>query len=147
MCDTAAAHVADFVFVGFTCGTCGRDHLHKRWFVIFLVDVAGFHAIGKVDGTVFRAERKAHGKTDTFACNGSFAIDTFTVFRAFFYNIVGNGFDIMDHGFVRGFKSDLCYFCKNFPSDLFYWCVKISHRCSPLQNKLIKCFPRTFYPS
>ena len=48
MCDTAAAHVADFVFVGFACGTCGRDHLHKRWFIIFLVNVAGLHAIGKV---------------------------------------------------------------------------------------------------
>ena len=67
MCDTAAAHVADFVFVGFACGTCGRDHLHKRWFIIFLVNVAGLHAIGKVDGTIFRAEGKPHGKTDTFA--------------------------------------------------------------------------------
>ena len=66
MCDTAAAHVADFVFVGFACGTCGRDHLHKRWFIIFLVNVAGLHAIGKVDGTIFRAEGKSHGQTDTF---------------------------------------------------------------------------------
>ena len=96
MCDTAAAHVADFVFVGFACGTCGRDHLHKRWFIIFLVNVAGLHAIGKVDGTIFRAEGKSHGQTDTFACNSSFTIDAFTVFRAVLYNIVGNGFDIMD---------------------------------------------------
>ena len=94
MCDTAAAHVADFVFVGFACGTCGRDHLHKRWFIIFLVNVAGLHAIGKVDGTIFRAEGKPHGKTDTFACNSSFTIDAFAVFRAFLYNIVGNGFDL-----------------------------------------------------
>ena len=77
MCDTAAAHVADFVFVGFACGTCGRDHLHKRWFIIFLVNVAGLHAIGKVDGTIFRAEGKSHGQTDTFACNSSFTIDAF----------------------------------------------------------------------
>ena len=147
MCDAAAAHVADFVFVGFACGTCRWDYLHKRWFVIFLVNVAGFYSVGQMDGTVLRAEGKSHGQADAFARNGSFTVDTFAVFRTFLYNIVGNGFNIVDQGFVRGFKSDLCNFGKNLSPDLFYWCVKISHRCSPLQNKLIKCFPRTFYLS
>ena len=64
---------------------------------ITCINVAGLHAIGKVDGTIFRAEGKSHGQTDTFACNSSFTIDAFAVFRAFLYNIVGNGFDIMDH--------------------------------------------------
>ena len=144
MCDAAAAHVADFVFVGFACGTCRWDYLHKRWFVIFLVNVAGFYSVGQMDGTVLRTERKAHGQADTFACNSSFTVDTFTVFRTFFYDVVGNGFNIVDQGFVRGFKSDLRNFCKNLSSDLFNWCVEISHRVSPFQNKINKMFSTHF---
>ena len=40
MGNTAAAHIAYFVFIGFACRTCRRDYLHKRWFVIFLINIA-----------------------------------------------------------------------------------------------------------
>ena len=143
MCNTAAAHVADFVFVGFTCGTCGRNHLHKRWFIIFFIDIAGFYAISKMYRTIFRAEGKSHGQTDTFTCNSSFTIDALAVFRTFLYNIVRDGFNIVNQGFVRGFKSDLRNFCKNLSPDLFNWCVEISHKCSPFQ-KMIKMFSTHF---
>ena len=79
MCNTAAAHVADFVFVGFACGTCGRNHLHKRWFIIFFINIAGFYAISKMYRTIFRAEGKSHGQTDTFTCNSSFTIDALAI--------------------------------------------------------------------
>ena len=55
----APAHIGDNIFIWRT-GRAGRgDHLHKRRFIIFLVDIAGRKTVGKMHRLIFRAERKS----------------------------------------------------------------------------------------
>ena len=127
MGNTSAAHVADNVFVRRTGCTCRRDHLHKRRLIIFLIDIAGSKTVGQMDRLAFRAKRKPHGETDSFACNGPFSVNTLTVLGSFTDDIVRDGFNIMDQAFVRRFKSGLCHFSINLVSDLSDWGIIISH--------------------
>ena len=127
MSDTAAAHIADNIFVWRTGCACRWNDLHKRRLVIFLIDVAGCQTVGQMDSFVFRAKREAHCKTNPLAGNGTFSVNTFTVFGFFLYNIIRNSFNIMNQGFVSGFKSGFGYFDINLVADCSDRCVIISH--------------------
>ena len=127
MSHTATAHIADDVFVWRTGCTCRWDDLHKRRLIIFFVDIAGCKTVCQMDGFVFRAKRKTHGKTDSFAGNGAFSVDTFTVFGFFFHDIVRNCLNIMNQSFIRRFESGFSNFGKDFVSDCPDGCVIISH--------------------
>ena len=123
----APAHIGDNIFIGRT-GRAGRgDHLHKRRFIIFLVDIAGSKAVGKMHRLILRAERKSHCKTDPFAGDRALTVNTVTVFRPFLNNFIWDGLDIMDQSLVRGLEPNLRDSCKNFMTYSFYRSVKISH--------------------
>ena len=61
------------------------------------------------------------------AGGGAGAVNTFTVFGFFLYDIIRNSFNIMNQGFGSGFKSGVGYFDKNLVADCSDRCAIISH--------------------
>ena len=98
----APTHISDNIFIGRT-GRAGRgDHLHKRRFIIFLVDIAGRKAVGKMHRLILRAERKSMARRILSLATGALTVNTVTVFRPFLNDLIWDSFDIMDQSLVRG---------------------------------------------
>ena len=141
MSHTSSAHIAYLIHIRRTGRTGRWDNLHKRRFIIFLINIGSFHSISQMNCFILWTKRKTHGQSYTLTGNCTFTVDTLTVLGPFLYDIIRDRFNIMDQSIIGRFKTKFCHFGEDLSANLFYWGIKSSHI---LLLSPINLFPRSF---